>query len=104
MMSYLKGTIAASLAAAALGLATPALAAPLVGVTVTTPSVVVSTPGVVIRPARPGPNYVWVEGHWRQGPRGNRVWVGGHWQHRPPVVIHRTVVTQPVVTRRVIVR
>ncbi|HHO52185.1 MAG TPA: hypothetical protein ENK18_15245 [Deltaproteobacteria bacterium] len=104
MMSYLKSALAATLTVAALGLATPAAAAPLVGVTVTTPSVVVTPPSVVIRPARPGPHHVWVDGYWRQGPYGNRVWVSGHWQHRPPVVIQRTVVTRPVVTRRVIVR
>lgn len=34
------------------------------------------------RPAQPGPNYVWVPGHWKRGPRGRRVWVAGHWKRR----------------------
>ena len=29
------------------------------------------------RPPKPGPNYVWVNGHY--GPGGN--WIPGHWKH-----------------------
>ena len=47
------------------------------------------------RPARPGANYVWIDGDWywsggryvyRNGywarPRGHRTWVAGVWVHR----------------------
>lgn len=50
---------------------------------------------VVVRPARPGPRHVWVDGfhrwdghayvwapgEWREGPRANAHWVAGHWKH-----------------------
>jgi hypothetical protein len=50
-------------------------------------------------PPQPGPNfvwvrghyrwdravaaYVWVPGHWAEPPQGYRVWVPGHWDQRP---------------------
>jgi hypothetical protein len=36
-----------------------------------------------VRPAKPGPNYVWVSGHheWRGG---RWVWVSGHWVKKRP--------------------
>ena len=45
---------------------------------------------VVRRPVRPGPNYHWVEGHWRLNGYGQRVWVAGHWQRNR--VVTRSVV------------
>lgn len=48
---------------------------------------------VVHRPARPGPNYHWVEGHWRVQRPGHRVWVPGHWQ-RDRVVTRQVVVVR----------
>ena len=37
----------------------------------------------VVRPTKPGPNYIWVSGHheWR---RGRWVWVSGHWEKKRP--------------------
>lgn len=49
---------------------------------------------VAVRPARPGPRHVWVDGfhrwdgrayiwmpgEWREGPRANAHWVPGHWK------------------------
>lgn len=35
-----------------------------------------------VRPAMPGPGYVWVDGYWRWD-RGRYVWAPGVWQ-RPP--------------------
>lgn len=33
---------------------------------------------VVVKPLKPGPNYVWVAGHWSW--KGGRYhWVNGHW-------------------------
>ena len=38
---------------------------------------------VEVVPAQPGPEYVWVGGHYRWG--GDRyVWMGGHWAQIPP--------------------
>jgi len=33
---------------------------------------------VYVRPAAPGPDYVWVEGDWRQK-KGRYMWFEGHW-------------------------
>lgn len=30
--------------------------------------------------AKPGPNYVWVEGHYKLNKFGKLVWVPGHWK------------------------
>jgi hypothetical protein len=54
---------------------------------------------VEVVPPQPGPNfvwvrghyrwdrdaaaYVWVPGHWSEPPQGYRVWVPGHWDQRP---------------------
>ena len=27
-----------------------------------------------------GPNYIWVEGHWKVNKYGKTVWVPGHWK------------------------
>lgn len=36
---------------------------------------------VVIKPDRPGPDFIWIEGHYDWSPRLNRyVWVEGHWK------------------------
>jgi hypothetical protein len=44
---------------------------------------------VKVRPMKPGPNYVWVEGH--RSVRNH--WIPGHWRHQPArsvvVVKHR---------------
>lgn len=96
-------TLAAAAFAATL-FAVPAVAAPVVTVSVGLPTVVVAPlppPVVVVRPARPGPNYVWVEPGWRADAYGRRVFVAGHWSHRPNTVTvvrrgppHRTVVVR----------
>ncbi len=31
-----------------------------------------------VRPTKPGPKYVWVDGHWKWNGH-NHVWVKGHW-------------------------
>lgn len=49
-------------------------------------------PEIAVRPAQPGPNYIWINGEWyrdgnsyyyHQGywraPRIGRTWVDGHW-------------------------
>ena len=35
------------------------------------------------RPARPGPEYVWVAGYWYPGEHNHYVWHSGYWS-RPP--------------------
>jgi hypothetical protein len=42
----------------------------------------VPTPVAVVRPACPGPGYVWMDGYY--APTG--VWVAGYWA--PPTVVH----------------
>jgi hypothetical protein len=35
---------------------------------------------VVVKPACPGPNHIWVDGDWRWNPKRNEyVWVDGYW-------------------------
>lgn len=60
-------------------LAGSALAAPgiSIGIDFGTPA-----PMAMVRPACPGPGYVWVDGYYGQ----NRVWVPGFWR-RPAVVV-----------------
>jgi len=37
---------------------------------------------VVVQPARPGPDVVWIDGYWQ--PSGTRyVWHDGYWAHAP---------------------
>ena len=93
-----RSMLAAAFALSTLAVAQPALAAPGVKVRVAprvvvqpAPRVVVRTPVVVGRPARPGPNYDWVPGHYRVE-RGVSVWVPGHWVRRPVVVQRRVIV------------
>lgn len=49
----------------------------------------VPAPVAVVRPACPGPGYVWVDGYY--GPSG--VWVAGFW--RAPVVVAPRVLVDP---------
>ncbi|MCK4664476.1 MAG: YXWGXW repeat-containing protein [Bacteroidales bacterium] len=35
---------------------------------------------VVVKPARPGQNFIWVDGYWKTGPNNNYVWVKSHWK------------------------
>ncbi len=36
---------------------------------------------VEVRPATPGPRYIWVAGHWRwKGRARGYVWIPGHWK------------------------
>lgn len=43
----------------------------------------IGTPGpAMVRPASPGPGYVWVDGYYGQ----NRAWVPGFWR-RPAVIV-----------------
>jgi hypothetical protein len=64
-------TIAAGVAVAA----PPCSAAALV--TVRPPAV-----RVEVRPAAPGPGYVWVAGHWKWNAK-RHVWVSGRWIRKP---------------------
>jgi len=34
----------------------------------------------VVKISKPGPNYVWVECHWKFNKFGKKVWVRGHWK------------------------
>ena len=34
---------------------------------------------VVVKPAKPGLNYIWVEGHWKKV-RGGKQWIPGYWK------------------------
>lgn len=36
-----------------------------------------------VRTARPGPNYVWITGHWNWS-SGRYVWIRGHWVKNKP--------------------
>ncbi len=51
------------------------------------------SPPVIVRPAQPAPDYIWIEGEWRVGggkyswrdgywtrSRGHRTWAPGHWE------------------------
>lgn len=39
---------------------------------------------VVVKPAKPGRNYVWVEGHWKWNKRSRSyTWENGYWARRP---------------------
>lgn len=41
----------------------------------------VSTHVVVVKPNKPGSNFVWIDGHYDWNPLLNRyVWVEGHWR------------------------
>ncbi len=46
-------------------------------------------PVAVVRPACPGPGYVWVDGYYAP----NGVWVAGFW--RPPVEVAPRVIVEP---------
>ena len=36
-------------------------------------------------PPRPGPIYVWIEGHWSWKPKHHTyVWISGYWTKKPP--------------------
>jgi hypothetical protein len=36
-----------------------------------------------VRPHKPGPNYIWISGHYVMR-HGRWVWVSGHWEKRRP--------------------
>ena len=40
----------------------------------------------VMRPAYPGPGFVWVDGYWSRV-RGRRIWAPGYWARRPGYVM-----------------
>jgi YXWGXW repeat-containing protein len=85
----LRGVFSAVLLSALLA-AVPASAAARVYVRVAPPARVVE-----VRPAAPGPRYIWVEGfhrwdghayawvpgRWALPPKGRAAWVPGHWAH-----------------------
>jgi len=50
----------------------------LAGCVVSRPVVAPPPLKMEIRVAKPGPNYVWIVGHWKWG-RGKYMWVPGHW-------------------------
>lgn len=33
---------------------------------------------IVVKPSKPGKDYVWIDGHWKDNGK-NYVWVKGHW-------------------------
>ena len=39
-------------------------------------------PKTEVKPSKPFPNAVWIDGHWKYK-RGHWVWVPGHWAKRP---------------------
>jgi WXXGXW repeat (2 copies) len=43
------------------------------------PTIAPPAPRVEVIPARPGPRYFWINGHWRWDGRAH-VWVPGHWE------------------------
>ncbi len=66
---------------AMLSLAPAAEARVYVGATIFAP-VAPPAPRQEYRPVRPGPQAIWVGGHWRWAGRGH-VWVPGYWQVPP---------------------
>lgn len=42
---------------------------------------------VVIKPASPAKNTVWVSGHWKAGAHKKYVWIDGHWLRKRPGAI-----------------
>lgn len=40
-------------------------------------------PRTEMRSVKPGPNFVWIPGHWKWS-HGDWVWIGGHWTKRKP--------------------
>jgi hypothetical protein len=99
MTRMLTGALAGTALLLSLGASSPAHADTVVGVRVA-PRVSVGVAvapapvRVVRRPARPGPNYHWVEGHWRRDAYGHRDWVAGHWQRNRVVTTRRVVVVR----------
>jgi len=89
MFRNLAVSLSSALMLGGFALATPATAdaAPLVKVGVHVPTVHVRV-GV---PPRPGPNHVWVAGHWTHDRHGHGHWVSGHWRYQAP---KRVVVTK----------
>ena len=73
---------------AAIAAGIPALAAAAdigIGINVGIPGVIIRenppAPMVERRPIAPGPDFVWIEGHWRR--HGGWEWVPGRWDRRP---------------------
>ena len=69
----------------------------LAGCVVAGPRVAPPSPRTDVRSARPGPNHIWIQGHWKWTgarytwvtghwvkARPGYVWVPGHWQRRGP--------------------
>jgi hypothetical protein len=40
-------------------------------------------PRTEVRPAKPGPGYVWIPGHWKWA-GGRYLWLKGHWEKTRP--------------------
>lgn len=34
----------------------------------------------IVTVSKPGPYYIWIEGHWKINKHGKKVWVPGHWK------------------------
>lgn len=47
------------------------------------PTVAPPPPKNEVKTPKPGPNYVWISGHWKWT-GGNYVWVSGHWTRAKP--------------------
>ena len=82
MFRRLKLGISAALLLGGFAVATPATAtaSPIVRVGIVPPIIHVRV-GV---PICPGPNYVWVSGHYAHDRYGHGAWVAGRWQYEPP--------------------
>ena len=80
-----------------------ALASPHVHVGVAAPTIVARAPAieVAVRPVRPGPAYVWVDGYYTRDHHGRAVWVDGYWKARPAPARVVTIATPVVKVRTV---
>lgn len=85
---FLFSVLGAAAFAAALAIASPALAAPRIYVRIPPPPVVIETAPVAPSPRHvwiggyhrwDGRTYVWVPGRYVLAPRSRAVWVPGHW-------------------------
>ncbi len=68
-------------AVAGLALAMPQAASARVYVGIYAP-IAPPAPRVEVRPVRPGPHAIWVDGHWRWA-GGRHIWAPGHWDVPP---------------------
>lgn len=53
------------------------------GCVVSGPAMAPPSPKKIIRPLKPGANYIWISGHWKWS-GGQYVWVSGHWTKPRP--------------------